>query len=177
MSLKHFVHFILRRSLLISNLLNCTKKAEEPDKELVLVGQGIPGQWFLYYSFGYNLFFFSLAAADPARYQSCSQIQEFKVWFNMYIPSQLDTFNRILMQAAIAWARQKPIKQSARWTGTMRTCLLVYWAILIMIGELQDWYGSLPVCVFAANFVTAKRSAINDTSIPDRTVKTIHSPR
>lgn len=81
------------------------------------------------------------------------------------------------MQAASARAWKKPIKQSALQTGTMRTCLPVYRAMLSMIGVLQRWYGSLPVCVYAANFVTAKWSAINNTSVPDRMVRSIHSPR
>lgn len=57
------------------------------------------------------------------------------------------------MQPAIASARQNPIKQS---TIQVQSCLVVYQAIQIMIGALKHWYDSLPVCIFAANFVTAK---------------------
>lgn len=122
------------------------------------------------------VFFFSLAVSNQTKCQICSQIQSLKTALTD-LQSLQHIKQEILMQAAIAGARQKPIKQCVWPTGAMRTCLLVYWANLIVIGALQSWYGSLPVCVSAANFVTVKWSAINDTSVPDRTVKTIHSPR
>lgn len=71
------------------------------------------------------------------------------------------------MQAAIAEAHQTECAAN-RYS---EACLLDYWANLIMIRALQHWHGSLPVCVFAANFVTAKWSAINGTTVSDRLFK------
>lgn len=94
-------------------------------------------------------YFFLMAAATPAKCQSCSQIKQLKVCFrslksasiDLHIPSLLDTLNRRY------WCKQqlqRPIKQSALPTGTVRP-------VSLTIEQIWSWLE--PCSIDMAHFL------------------------